>query len=440
MNATEERNGAPGYVAASAARRLLVLLLDGVAYERMRGLHDAGYFRRFHPPARLISVFPTLTDPAYDLLFGSGPTPGYEAGYFDRPTNRLTRALPTYLRGGNEAWVRHVDYRLSFFIDAVMYLFPRWVYRGELRRARQVLDDCLGAGRDVAVLYLLSTDGLAHMLEPAEIDAQLVQLDDWIGRATTDYGGELEIIMLSDHGLGRVPAGCTQLERFDLRGVLCGAGLRVGRRLRRSGDVALPLFGLLDVARLHTHDADTRRRAVAATRRCAEIELVAERDGECLRVYAQDAVATIDCRNDMGAARYRYEPECGDPLRLADACRTLGRAGALDADGFATADAWVAASADADFPAGPPRLWEGVFCLSREQPDIVISLGERWYVGSGLLSRFVRMRGTHGGLHKRATETFVMATGLNIGSPLDLRQLAGLLRREFGWPPALPGC
>lgn len=416
---------------------LVLMLLDGVAYQRIEGLYRAGGFRLFRRPARLISVFPTLTDPAYDLLFQTGPTPGYEAGYFDSRRNRLTRAFLQYLRGANEAWARQVDYRLSFLKDAVMYLFPRQVYAGELKRCRRVLDARLaGGGRQVA-LYILSTDGLAHMLSAAEIDQELTRLDDWIEQAMYDYRGRLEVVMLSDHGLGTLPPGCTHLRRFDLRGVLRAAGLRVRRRLARPGDLVVPLFGLLDVARVYTYDPATRDRAVAALRTCPEVEVLAARDGDQIHVHTGPASAVIRTRIDPAAGTlYGYQMVFGDPLDLAEACRTLRAAGRMDADGFASGLDWREASAELPFPAAPQRLWEGLFSISREQPDLIISLTDRWYVGSGLLSRFVKMQGTHGGLHRRATETFAMTTGLDLPSRTDLRQVGRLIRKEYGWQPA----
>jgi len=422
--------------AARSQRPWLLLLLDGVAYERMRGLYDAGHFRRFRPPARLISVFPTLTDPAYDHLFGTGPSPGYEAGGFDRRRNRRANGFLQYLRGANEAWARHVDYRLSFFKDAVMYLLPRWVYHAELRRARQIVRRCLAAGRHQVAIYILSTDGLGHMLTPAAIDLELVRLERWIEDVLADAGVPLDIVMLSDHGLSRLPSPSAAIRRFDLVGVLRATGLRVTRRLRGPGDVVVPLFGLLDAARLHTADAATRARAIAALRARPEIELVAARDGDSLTVYAGPASARIRCSaTGSGPARYSYEPITGDPLQLTAACANLRAAGRMDDEGFADGSAWLAATAEAAFPAAPQRLWEGLFCLCREQPDLVASLNECWFAGSGLLSRFVRMQGTHGGLHRRATETFAMSTSLNLPEPLDLRTLGGLLHREFGWNP-----
>ncbi len=418
-----------------ARPRLLVLLLDGVAFERIDALYRAGKFRAFGPPARLISVFPTLTDPAYDLLFGTGPTPGYEAGHFDRGRNRLRPALLDYLRGRNEHWVRHCDYRLSFIEDAVMYLRPRAVWRSELRRARRTLDERLAAGQRQVALYLLSTDGIGHMLRPTEIEAELARLDAWISEAREDYP-DVEIVILSDHGLGRVPDGWPCVRRFDLPGVLRSAGLRVARRLRRPGDVVVPCFGLLDVARLHAFDAQTRERAVEALRGRPEVEALAERSGETLRVFAGVAEARVRRRAGISVSldeSYSYEQVAGDPLGLEPAVALLRSQNEIDAEGFARAGAWLRASGELAFPAAPQRLWEGLFGLCVEQPDVVVSLTERWFVGSGLLSGLVRMQGTHGGLHRRDSETFVMTTRGPLASPLDLRGVAALLRGEYGW-------
>jgi hypothetical protein len=419
---------------------LLLLLLDGVAYERIRGLYDAGHFRLFHPPARLISVFPTLTDPAYDALFGTGPTPGFEPGFFDRRRNRLRNAFIWQLCGWNEMWVRHVDYRMSFLEDALMYLFPRWVYPRELRRGRRVLDARLAAGHALPVVYLLSTDGLGHMLRPEAIDQELRRLDAWIERAVYDHRGRLDVVALADHGLSRVPEGCTHVQAFDLRAVLRAAGLHVGRRLTQPGDVVLPVFGLLDVARLHTFDAPTRNRAAAAVRACPEVELVAVRDGERVRVLAGDEEAEIERRDDTGGGpQYGYRMLRGDPLRLGSAVAALHAAPSTPPTALGTAREWLRHTAEAPYPVAPPRLWEAFFAVSREQPDVIVSLNDRCFVGSGVLSRFVRMQGTHGGLHRRATETFIMGTRGAPPSPMYWPDVAPWLVHEYGWRPDAAG-
>jgi len=65
----------------------------------------------------------------------------------------------------------------------------------------------------------------------------------------------------------------------------------------------------------------------------------------------------------------------------------------------------------------------------------VVSLSERWYVGSGAFSRFVRMHGTHGGLHRRVSETFAMATGFEFPTPLLLADVRTHLERSAHWQP-----
>lgn len=423
----------------TVARPLLLLLLDGVAYERIRGLYDAGHFRLFRPPARLISVFPTLTDPAYDVLFGTGPTPGFEPGHFDRRANRVRNGFLWHLFGWNEAWVRHLDYRLPFIEDAIMYLFPRWVFPRELRRCRRVLDAHRAAGRRQVVLYILSTDGLGHMLRPEDIDQELRRLDGWIERAVCDYRGDLDIVALADHGLGRVPPECAHVQPFDLRAVLRAAGLRVGGRLRRPGDVVVPVFGLLDVARLHTFDAETRDRAAAALRTCPEIELVAVRDGERVAVLAGETAAEISRREDgNGVAEYGYRTLRGDPLQLGDALPG-SRLSAQAPAHFASASEWLRMSDHGPYPLAPPRLWDAFLTISREQPDLIVSLNDRCFVGSGVLNRFVRMQGTHGGLHRRSTETFLMSTSREPPSPMNWHDVGAWLEREHGWRPGAAG-
>jgi hypothetical protein len=413
---------------------LVLVLLDGVAYERMAALYTRGHFRLFRRPARLISVFPTLTDPAYDVLFGSGPTPGYEAGYFDRARNRLTHGLSVYLSGMNERWVRGADCRLNFVEDGIMYLFPSGVFSSELRRARGVLADRLRRGRRQAVIYLLSTDALGHMMTAGEIERHLLRIDGWLEQLVHAERGQLEIVMLSDHGIGAYPPERGYLRGFDLTHVMAGAGLRVRGRLVRPGDVVIPLFGLLDVARVHAYDEATRERVVEAVRGREEVELVASRVGQTVRLHGPGGDATIDRWVASGEGWYRYRRETADPLRLlvpgagSDADREAGVR-------VATAAGWLAATHRDAFPAAVPRLWDGMFRLSQERPDVVLSLAEAWFVGSGLFSGLVRMRGTHGGLHRRVSETFAMATDRALPSPIDLQGLSRLLREQYGWEP-----
>jgi hypothetical protein len=412
-------------------RPALILLLDGIAYERLTALRDRGHFLLFRPPVRLVSTFPTATDVAYDAFFDCGPTPGFEAGYFDRPRNRLSDATRVYLSGANERWVRYSDYRISPWLDAVMYLFPKGIFTYELRAARRALDECLRAGRRHVVLYILSTDGLGHMLSPREIERQLVKLDHWLERIVYDWRGELEIVALADHGMSAAPT-----QSFDLCGTLREAGLRVTSRLKKTGDVAVPLFGLMDMARIHTFDDATRDQVLAVLRDRPEIELMVWRMDEQLFVRTAAGEARISARRTGDQRLYKCEPVTGDPLNLAAARNRLKAADQMDDDGYASRRAWLTATASDAFPAAVPRLWDGLLVNCAERPDVALSLSEGWHVGSGALESAVKMQGTHGGLHRRASVTFVMTTSFELPSPLTIEEAYSYVSDRLGWTPA----
>lgn len=409
---------------------LLVLLLDGVAYERIRSLRERGRFRLFRPPTRVISTFPSLTDLAYDSFLGTGPTPGYEAAFFDRAANRLTDGAGVYLRGENERWVRHVHYRLSFFRDVFMYLFPVPTFRGELHRARHALDERLRSGNRVAVVYILSTDALGHMLDREQIEVQLETLDRWLERALYERRGELEIVVLADHSNS---AGAQR--RFQVLRLLRDSGLRVRARLERPGDVVVPLFGLLDMVRFHTYDDTTRRRLIDVLLSRPEVELLAWPDGDDVRVAGPDGTARIVARSAGAGREYRYASDEGDPLKLESALAELRTRQNADPEGFATAAAWLTATVELAYPAGPPRIWDGLHHLSAERPDLIASLSSGWYVGSGFFAGFVKLQGTHGGLHRRASESFAMGTSLDLTSPMSLEGLFERVRERYAWDP-----
>lgn len=410
----------------TADQPFLLLMLDGVSFEHVAKLRQEGHFRLFREPVRVFSVFPSLTDIAYDAFMHTGPTPGYEAGFFDRDCNRMTNGFLTYLAGTNERWVKRVDYRIPVLEDAIMYLAPRAVFRSELARARRRIDTLFSAGRKSITIYFLSTDGIGHTLPPSQIRQQLIRLDAWIEQLVYDRGGQLEMAMLADHGNTQ-----KRLASFDIRKVLRHSGLHPAERLRSPGDVAVPIFGLLDVARVHTYDLATRDRVVAALRERPEVDLLLVPEGERVRIIARDAVGQVCWRDSPTGPRFSYEPLCGDPLDYAGVLERLRDAGELDSDGFATAAAWLRASADAQYPAAPPRIRDAFTIRTCEQPEVVASLHDGWFVGSGLLAAFVTMWGTHGGLSRAASETFFCTTSVMPGHDIDLLEARDFVDQNF---------
>jgi len=79
----------------------LVLLLDGVSYRDVAALQEGvGYqapgdrqihlqaFRQgYFPASRLVSTFPSISDPAWSEILGNDPPPGYQRTYFSAAEN-----------------------------------------------------------------------------------------------------------------------------------------------------------------------------------------------------------------------------------------------------------------------------------------------------------------------------------------------------------------
>lgn len=410
-----------------SAEPQLFLLLDGVPYSLMAELWSEGSFRLFHRPGMVIGTFPSLTDLAFSELLGSDAPLGYEASYFDRNRNRLSNGTRTYLNGLNEPWRSACDYRLSFIEDAIMYLFPVFVYRQELKNARRVLD---AHRSEPTVLYLLSTDGLGHMRKPEQVKRYLRELDRWIERAVFDRAGRLQVTILSDHGNTFVPTRPLRLTEALRR-----AGLNVRTSLRRAGDVCVPAFGLIDFAAIYTVDTQTRDRVLRACLQIEGIELIfhPENDGNGVLVWSGIQKARI--RWTEGAARFAYETLSGDPLGLRNIVHLLAEAGQLDADGFAPDRAWLESTRQHVFPDPLYRIWRALFENTQNPADLLLSLAPGWHTGDTSLDPWVKMEGTHGGLRAGATNGILMSTSFEPAPWLRPVDALPMINRHVPWNP-----
>ena len=109
----------------SSAPRRLVIVLDGVPYQTIAELRAEGRFRRFKNPARMISMFPSLTNVAMIEILQAGDSPGYEDHYYDRDRNRLLGTIQDRLNGGKfiQGTFRETfDYHAPAFKGSLAYL------------------------------------------------------------------------------------------------------------------------------------------------------------------------------------------------------------------------------------------------------------------------------------------------------------------------------
>jgi len=395
----------------------VIIVLDGVPFELVQELYEAGHFRLFPPPSRLISVFPAMTDLALAKLLRAGPCLGYEALYYDAERGRLSDGNQVYLSGANEPWTRFVDYRCDTSWDVRCYLDPQAVWRHELDDFTRLVRQ---AHAGTLRLYTVATAGLGTRGGAPAIREYLHTIDAFCERMTFERRGKVRFTLLADHGHGLTPC-----KRVSLRPVLEAAGLHVTKTLQRDDDVVLPTFGLVTCGVLHT-----RAPALAA-------EALLKHEGVDLVMYRTSvpdtanpdspttqeagpckAAACITVRGNTGKARIcrcknglRYDPVDGDPLCLNPIVAKLKKQGKVASDGGISERDWFEATCLHEYPDPVCRIWQAFQPgdLVEHVADVILSIHDGYSIGSGLFSLVIRVESTHGALSRRSSTTFVLS-------------------------------
>jgi len=397
----------------SASRRL-VIILDGVPYETIAELKAEGRFRRFNAPARLISTFPSLTNPAMVEILHHEDAPGYEDHYYDRERNRLLGTIQDRFRGEKfiaGTFRETFDYHAAAFNGAVGYLAApigtAAMAQLDLVELRQAF---LKSGAPLFVGYIGETDSLAHLGGKEHLKSFLRTIDRAVDELIFEAersGGKLEVEMFSDHG-----NRYDEYKHVKLNDALKQAGFVTEKSINNEHSVVLPKHGLVGSSMLFTQPGSRAR--------VAEASAMAE--GVDFAVYLQAGAAganddTIELVSRRGHARvqrngdqYKYEALNGDPLRLAAIIETMNASGVMDANGFASGEAWWQATRDHVYADPLRRLFDGFGKHVKNRADVIVSYEDGYLLGSPLLTFFAKMRATHGNLLRGETEAFAMST------------------------------
>jgi len=408
---------------AFADCRHVVLVLDGVPLDLVKKFRNSGRLRLFHPPSRVVSTYPAMTDLALADVFRSTKPLGYESLYYDHRAERLRGGNGDYLSMKNEAWAQHADYRAGTTLDPLAYLYPHWAFDRELEDFDKVL-----ARRDskTIVAYFVSTAGLATRDGTAGIEKVLDAVDRLALRLVAESRGLVKITMLSDHG-----HTLQRCERIDFRKFLADKGWRVADRLNGPRDVAPVEFGLITYASFATRD----RQALAADLlQHPGVRFAIYQDGGNVVVRTRDAEARIRKRGE----RYRYEALAGDPLGLLPVLERLRSEGKMDADGFVADRDLFLATADHTYPDAADRLWRAFSAAAENVPDVIADLQAGYYAGAAQRALwFDSAASTHGDLERLSSTAFIMSTGGRLPEPLRSRDVPEALERLTGgpWPP-----
>lgn len=396
--------------ASAAPPERLVLGLDGASYEHVRSLQAGEGGRRclagFPPAARLISTYPSLSDVAWADILGLGRQESYQPLHFDYARNELRGARGFASMGDKTEGAGRMDWKLEgVWLNFLGYLFPRRVFRLELSRIRRAF---LAADAPEFFALVQTFDYAVHMgRDPKDY---LCAVDGWLADLRREHaartGRALEVVIVSDHGTDDLPP-----RRAPIRAHLKKNGFRAVERLRRRGDVVLPVDGMLNVVQACPLPEEIP--AVAAVLvELPDVDLVTvalpDRPGE-VRVLKKGEEAVVRARG----RRYSYEALIGDPLGYAAVAARLRRAGKLDKGGYAAGPDWLAAAAGHRYPAALERIARGHGPLVRHPAPIIASLKPgRVSVNlpTWLGSRLVSLGGTHGALDARSSSGVALWT------------------------------
>lgn len=388
--------------------RRLVLVMDGVPFDTVAELKAEGYFSRFHQPSRMVSTFPSLTNPAMVEILHYEDSPGYEDHFYDRERNRLLGTIQDRLQGQKfiaGTFRETFDYHAAAFKGALGYVAApigtatmAQIDLMEFRQAFRTSDAPLFVG------YIGETDSLAHLGGKEHLKAFLQTVDRTMEELIAEAersGGHVEVEMFSDHG-----------NRYDtyknvkLNDALKAAGFVTEKTIKDERSVVLPKHGLVGASMMFTQPQN-----------CAHIaEVSVATEGVDFAVY-QSNESTIELISRRGRARilkdgerFKYEDAGGDPLKLAAIIEAMKAGGTIDASGFASADDWFQATREHSYVDPLRRLFDGFTKHVKTRADVIVSYEDGYLLGSPMLTYLAEMRATHGNLLRGETEGFAMST------------------------------
>ena len=398
----------PSIGSASLPARL-ILLVDGVSYCDVKALQEGtsskatrgrttqafqfGYF----PVSRLISTFPSVSDPAWNEILGNPPAPGYQRTYFSEATG--SGASENGVTSSAE-YEKQMTWQLRGNLRRLAsYGSPVRAFRYELS---EVIKNFLQSDGQEANFYALihSTDSAQHLW--GDINSMLCVLDESLQELRAIYrareGKELEILILSDHGNNHAGSG----KRIGIRHFLAKHGYRIRNSLTRPKDVVLPTAGIESWVEIHNSPSETIN-LVQLLSHLDGVDLVTARlpneKNRFIVMSSKGERAVIEWNSQDDS--FKYESETGDPLRYRPVVEALASRHVLDSKGFATADSWMAATLTHHYPLALERIVRGHTKVTLNPASILISLDNAHVHSGWLIMRgiaLVRSGGTHGAL------------------------------------------
>jgi hypothetical protein len=394
-----------------------IIALDGVPFSLVKELYEQGQFRLFYPPRRLISCFPSMTDLAFNRLFGGKQPIAFQAEHFDREKNRLVTGNDVYLSGDNADWANKLSYRGSFIKDSLAYTMPQQVFDTELRGIQEVLRK---TDHGTVVVYSVATAGLGTQGGRGAIIKYLRTIDRLCEQMVLERRGRVKITLLADHGHNMSGRGRVIFDKL-----LEDAGFRIRDRIDNERDVVAVKYGLVTYAAFFTNLPAEVAQVVLSE---PTTTIVCYPQGELVVVESLDGKAMIRHAN----GNYSYTVEHGDPLQLLEIIQNLQQQGKVDEQGFIDDRAMFAATVEHIYPDPLRRIWLAFNGLVRKPADLIVCLKDGWCHGSAFFDVMIGgATSTHGSLNQLNSATFTLTMLGELPPNLRLEEVMPHLQ-EFG--------
>jgi hypothetical protein len=394
-----------------ALPKRLIICLDGIAYRDMKALqegltykdthgiqfHRQGFHQGYFPVSRMISTFPSTSDVAWTDIFGDRPLPGYQRTYFCAGANSeiVLNGITTTMEHE-----RQMQWQVeNGFLRTIGYVYPSHMYQYEVHELVKNFLNTKITG-DNYYAYIRTPDDAQHLSR--DIFSALCLLDEKLRELRAEHkkreGRELEIVILSDHGNNHAGVG----KRVQIRSFLEKNGYRIATAITNPKDVVLPTVGIESWVEIHNSPVETENLLQQLTH-LAGVDLltavVPGRTDQFIVMNSKNERAIIEWNPAKNS--FRYSTEEGDPINYLPVVEALSKKNLLDTDGFATADAWMAATLTNRYPLAPERIVRAHTQIVLNPATILISL-DNHYVHAGWLvkigSEMVTFGGTHGAL------------------------------------------
>jgi hypothetical protein len=371
----------------------LVLALDGIPYDVFVGLQGQGHFTDFHPVARMVSTFPSLSDVSFAAIGGSEPPQGYQQVRFDPERNKVVGSAIGALSSRAHPSIGEDSRSYSILHRMIGYMAP---YHVSLREMREIGREILGSRKQTFVAYVETSDALLHVEGKRAAEKFLIELDTFLrdlqAKVRARTGRELLVDIVSDHGSTMVKSRkvpVVQLLRH------CGFQRRDG--IVHPQDAAYSLVGIIGSVAI-----TTSREQVEEAARCLAVadgvDLVAVDRGDAVGVLTADGMAEVRLAGTAPEA-YDYRVLRGDPLGLMQGITAFTERRFDEASLFRQ-------TLDAPRPDPLRRLWWAFHGDVKEPSPILVSLADGYEAGTTLVRALARIRGragTHGSMTRLAT-------------------------------------